>query len=60
MKKQVFLKISIFRNFANFSGKHLRSETPSDLTCNFIKKRLQQKCFPVKDLTVPFPTEQLL
>ena len=56
MKKQVFLKISIFRNFANFSGKHLRSETPSDLTCNFIKKRLQQKCFPVKDLTVPFPT----
>ena len=28
-------------------------------TCNFIKKRLQYKCFPVNFLRIPFSTEQL-
>ena len=55
MKIQVFLKISVLKNVTNFSGKHLRWET----TSSFIKKRLQQKCFPVKFLRAPFSTEQL-
>ena len=45
--KKVFLK-----NFANFAGKHLwwslfltKSQTQG---CNFIKKRLQHRWFPVK------------
>ena len=64
MKIQVFLKISVLYNLANFSGKHLRWETPalqalSPATCNFIKKRLQQKCFPVKFLIALFSTELL-
>ena len=64
MKIQVFLKISVLKNFANFSGfppafgNICVAERPA--TCNFIKKRLQHKCFPVKFLRAHFCTEQLL
>ena len=34
----MFLKIGVLKNFAIFTGKHLKA-------CNFIKKR--RKCFPV-------------
>ena len=33
-------KIAVLKNFATFTGKHLQA-------CNFIKKRLQHRCFPV-------------
>ena len=64
MKIQVFLKISVLKKFANFSGKHLRWETPAmqaprPATCNFVKKRPQHMCFSVKFLRTPFSTEQI-
>ena len=37
----MFFKIDVLKNFANFTEKHLKA-------CNFIKKRLQHRCFPVK------------
>ena len=55
LKIQVFLKIRVLKNFANFCGKHLRWET----ICYFLKNRLQHKWFPVKPLRAPFPIEQL-
>ena len=61
MKAHVFLKIRFYWNFANYSGKHLRWETPSGLQpATLFKKRLQHNCFPVKLLRAPFSTEQLL
>ena len=33
-----FVKKCVFKNFAIFTGKHLQA-------CNFIKKRLQRRCF---------------
>ena len=41
---QMFFKIVVLRNFEIFTGKHL---CWSLQTCNFIKKRLQHRCFPV-------------
>ena len=53
---QIFFKIGVLKNFANFTGKHLCwSEA-----CNSIKKRFQHGCFPVKFvkfLRTPFFTE---
>ena len=47
----MFFKIVVVRNFTIFTGKHLCwSHLCLSLTlkaCNFIKKRLQHKCFPV-------------
>ena len=65
MEIQVFLKVSVLKNIANFIAKHLCWETPAlqavwPATWNFVKKRLQQKCFPVKFLRAPFSTEQFL
>ena len=62
---KVTWRYSFLKNFANFSGEHLRWETHAlqafrPATCNFIKNRLQQKCFPVKFLRAPFSIEQLL
>ena len=48
---QLFLKINSLKIFANFSGE--------PQACNFIKKRIQHKCFPVKFLRTPFSTEQM-
>ena len=49
---QMFFKIGVLKNFANFTGKHLRWSLflikLEAQTCNFIKKRLQNRCFPVK------------
>ena len=43
-RSEIFMKISVLKNFINLTGKHLRwSET-----CIFFKKRLQHGCFPVK------------
>ena len=36
----MFFKIGVLKNLAIFTGKHLKA-------CNFIKKRLQHKRFPV-------------
>ena len=55
MKLQLLLKISVPKQFTNFSGKHLCWET----TYNVIKKTLQHNCFPEKSLRKPFYTEQL-
>ena len=46
------LQSSVLKRFAIFSGKHLRwslffNEDAGLQTCNFIKKRLQCRCFPV-------------
>ena len=37
------VKKRVVKNFANFTGKQLKA-------CNFIKKRLQHRCFPEKFL----------
>ena len=44
-RSQMFLKIGVLKNFANFTEKH---PCRSLRACNFIKKRLQHICFPVK------------
>ena len=43
---EVFCKKGVLKNFANFTGKHLCWSLFQ--ACSFIKKRLQQWCFPVK------------
>ena len=52
-RSQIFFRIVVLKNFAYFTGKHLRwSEA-----CSFIKKGIQHGCFPVKFakfLTSPF------
>ena len=50
--KHVFHKKAIFTNFAIFIGLHLCwgvfiNENADLQSCNFIKKRLHQWCFPV-------------
>ena len=40
------IRKGVLKNFANFTGKHLCWSLLQ--TCNFIKKRLQHWCFPVK------------
>ena len=45
IESQMFFKIDVLKNFANFTGKH---QCWSLFLVNFIKKRLQHKCFPVK------------
>ena len=42
----MFFKTVVAKNFASFTGKHLRWKRHQ----NFIKKRLQQRSFPVKFL----------
>ena len=61
----MFLKISVLKDFVSFSRKHLHCKKHAlqafrSATCNFIKKRLQRKDFPVKFLRAPFSTAQLL
>ena len=51
---------SFLENLGNFTGKHLCWSLFSILACNFIKQRLQHRCFPVKfpkRLKTPFFTE---
>ena len=42
----MFFKIGVLKKFANFTEKHLC--WTCKLACNFIKKRLQHRYFPVK------------
>ena len=64
---QIFFKISVRKNFANFTGKRLCwSLVLIDFAgleaYNFIKKKLQHRCFPVKFwiiLRTPFFAEYL-
>ena len=46
----MFFKISVLKNFAIFTGKHLWESLINKIAgqkaCNFLKKRLQQMCFP--------------
>ena len=53
---QMFLKIGVLKSFTMFTVKHLcqslfliKLQTRSLKSCNFIKKRLQHRCFPVKN-----------
>ena len=57
MKIQVFLKISVLKNFENFGGK--KTCIAGRQTCNFIKKRLQHKRLLVKFLRTHFSLDQL-
>ena len=61
---QMFFKMGVLKNFANFTGKHLRwslfSEVACLRACNFIIKRLQHRRSPVKlakFLRTPFFTK---
>ena len=70
-QKQSFgyvLQIGVLKNFANFTGKHLcwslfLIKLQAGLkSCNFIKKRIQGRCFPVnfaKFLKAPIFTKHL-
>ena len=56
----MFCKKGVLKNFANFTGKHLCwslfTKVAGLQTCNFIKKRPQNRCFPekfVKYLQIP-------
>ena len=62
----MFFKIDVLKNFANYKEKHVLesflSKSPGLQVCNFIKKRLQLRCFLVKFanfLRAPFFTEHL-
>ena len=46
-RSQMFVKIGVLKNFENFTGKHLCWDLFLE-TCNVIKKKLQQRCLPVK------------
>ena len=57
---EVFCKKGVLRNFAKFTGKHLCQSLFQ--ACNFIKKGLQHRSFPVKFvkfLRTPFLKEHL-
>ena len=51
IEKHYVVKIGVTKSFANVIEKHLELELLFKnlaCSCNFIKKRLQQRCFPVK------------
>ena len=63
----MFCKKSVPRNFAKVTGKHLCQSLffnkVEGAACNFIKKRLRHRCFPVKFvkfLRAPSLTEHVL
>ena len=49
-RSQALFKNSVLKNFVNFTRKHLRWNLflMKLKACNFIKKRLRRRCFPVK------------
>ena len=63
----MFLKIGVLKNFTNFTKEtpvleSLFNNTAVLKACNFIRQRLQQRCFPVniaKFLRTAFSTEHL-
>ena len=50
-----FVKKGVLKSPASFTGKHLRWTLFNKVTdlqaCNFVKKRLEHRCFPVKFAT---------
>ena len=63
---QILFKISFLNNFASYIRKHLCWSLFNKFgglqACNFVKRRLQHRCFPVKFakfLRTPFFTEHL-
>ena len=48
----MFFEIGVLKNFSNFTGKHvlesLFNKVQGPLACNFIKERLQQRCFSAR------------
>ena len=51
-RSEIFFKIGALKNFAIFTGKHLRwsllfNKVASLQDCNFVKRRLQLRGFPV-------------
>ena len=57
----MFFKMGVLKSFAIFTGKHLFESLLSAVlglkTCNFVKKRLKHRYFPVKiakTLRIPF------
>ena len=65
-RPEVFCKKVVLGNFAKFTGKHLCQShffnKVAGTACNFIKKRLWHRCFPVnfaKSLRTPFLKEHL-
>ena len=59
IRSQIFFKIGVLKNFANFTRKRL---CWSQKACNFVKNSLQRKSFPVnfcRFLETPFFTEHL-
>ena len=49
---QMFFKVGVLKNFTNLTGKNLCwglffNKVAGVTTCNFIKKRLKHRCFPV-------------
>ena len=66
IRSQMFLRIIVLKSFSNYTGKHLCqslfNKVAGTQNCNFIKKRLQHRCFSVKFaqlLRKPFLTEHL-
>ena len=62
----MFFRIGVLKNFVHFTRKHrcesLFNKVASLNTCNFIKKSLRHRCFPLKCtkfLRTPFFTEHL-
>ena len=58
-RSQMFFKIGVIKNFADFNWSLFLIKFQGQ-ACNFIKKRLQNRCFPVKFakcLNTPFFTE---
>ena len=62
----MFIKVAVLKNFVNITRKHMCRSFFDKVTglqnCNFIKKSLQHRCFPVKFakfLRTPFFTEHL-
>ena len=62
-RSQMFFKIGVLGNSANFLGKHLCWSLflIKFQAYNFIKKRLQHRCFPCEicEICISFFTEQL-
>ena len=48
--RMCYVKKCVLKSFANFTGKHMHCSLflIRLKTCNFIKRRLQHRCFPVK------------
>ena len=62
----MFFRTGVFKNFTDFTGKHMCQISFNKVSglkaCNFIEKRLQHRCFPMKFakfLRTPFFTEYL-